>query len=58
VREALSDIPNKFVEGCFGDMREARRRWNITKRWRELNNVEDILNTPQPYFDLIKDVRL
>lgn len=30
-----SVIPKRFVDGCNGDMVEARRRWEITCRWRQ-----------------------
>ena len=29
------DIPQRFIDGCEGELREARRRWDITRRWRE-----------------------
>lgn len=50
-----NDIPLKFVQGCFFDMAEARRRWDITRAWREMNGINNILEEPQPYFDLIKE---
>jgi len=48
-------VPLKFIQGCFNDMVEARRRWDITRQWREENGVDAILGEPQPYFDLIKE---
>lgn len=29
-------IPPKFIDGCQGDLVEARRRWDITRTWREV----------------------
>jgi hypothetical protein len=28
-------IPPRFLDGCQGDVVEARRRWDITRAWRE-----------------------
>lgn len=25
----------RFIDGCEGDLKEARRRWDITRHWRE-----------------------
>ena len=63
-------IPQRFINGCNQDMREAKRRWEITKRfclfficfsffihslrWREANRVDDILKEEQPFFHVIK----
>lgn len=43
-----------FVNGCLGDLMEARRRWQITKKWRKTNDVDNILSKPQPHFETIK----
>lgn len=34
-------------------MKEARRRWEITKHWREAEGVNGILNEPQPFYHLM-----
>eukprot|EP00923_Selenidium_pygospionis_P037556 GHVN01065832.1.p2 GENE.GHVN01065832.1~~GHVN01065832.1.p2 ORF type:complete len:339 (-),score=58.34 GHVN01065832.1:2431-3447(-) len=47
-------IPKRFVDGCVGDMVEARRRWEITKRWRAVKNIDKVLEEPQRYFGFIK----
>lgn len=47
-------IPPKFVDGCQGDMVEARRRWDITRAWREEYDLDHILEKPHPTFDIIK----
>lgn len=36
-----------------GDIKEARRRWEITKHWREAEGVNGILNEPQPFYHLM-----
>lgn len=50
------DIPVCFVNGCGHNMGEARRRWQITKKWRKDNNVDGILWEPQPNFAMIKSL--
>lgn len=35
VHSPEDDIPQRFVDGCMGDLKEARRRWDITRKWRE-----------------------
>ena len=47
-------IPPKFIDGCQGDMVEARRRWDITRAWREEYDLDGILAKPHPTFDVIK----
>lgn len=37
-------------------MKEARRRWDITRHWREAEGANTILQEPQPYFNLIKQM--
>lgn len=29
------EIPQRFINGCDGDLKEAQRRWDITRHWRE-----------------------
>lgn len=55
VKDLEDEIPQRFIDGCDGDMREARRRWDITRHWRETEGVNNILNEPQPHFRLIKE---
>jgi hypothetical protein len=50
------EIPKRFIDGCEGDLREARRRWDITRRWRDSEGVNFILESKQPYFNLIKSM--
>lgn len=37
-------------------MKEARRRWDITRHWRETEGVNNILREPQPHFQLIRSM--
>lgn len=41
-RAAALAIPAKFIQGCLGDMMEARRRWDITRKWREEFEVDQV----------------
>ena len=50
------EIPQRFIDGCEGDMKEARRRWDITRRWRETEGVNNVFETKQPYFSIIKSM--
>jgi hypothetical protein len=51
----LNEIPLKFMQGCFYDEIEGRRRWDITRKWRDEVGMDCILEeAPQPFFDLIK----
>ena len=47
-------IPERFIVGCGNDMEEARRRWDITRHWRETEGLDKILLEEQPYFNIIK----
>jgi hypothetical protein len=35
VKAPEDEIPQRFINGCDGDIREARRRWDATRKWRE-----------------------
>jgi hypothetical protein len=54
-RQSENDIPQRFINGCDGDLSEARRRWDITRKWREDTAVNEILNQPQPMFNVIRN---
>lgn len=50
------DKPNqRFIDGCPGDLEEAKRRWRITLQWRKDFGTDKILEKPHKFFDLIKD---
>jgi CRAL/TRIO domain len=53
--DASNTIPKRFIDGCEGNMKEARRRWDITSKWRREERVDDILNERQPHFRKIKE---
>lgn len=55
-KEEVVVIPHKFMEGCQGDPVEAKRRWLITKKWREEMKMDEILQQPHPNFKLIKEI--
>ena len=55
VHEMDDDIPQRFINGCEGDLKEARRRWDITRHWREIEGVNTVLDEPQPYFFVIRN---
>lgn len=35
---------------------QAKRRWRLSLEWRREERIDTILDEPQPYFDLIKQV--
>ena len=45
-----SEVDKRFIEGCKGDIKEAKRRYIKTLQWRENNNIDGIIDTPQPHF--------
>lgn len=51
----LPPIPKRFIDGCFGDMVEAERRWRITLAWRNEFGTDTILEQEHPYYDIIKE---
>ena len=46
----------RLIFSCNGDLKEARRRWDITRHWGETEGVNHILEEPQPHFSLIKSM--
>jgi hypothetical protein len=56
VLDTDNEIPQRFIDGCNGDLKEARQRWDITRHWRESEGVNTVLEEPQPYFSLIKNM--
>ncbi len=55
LEEELPPIPQRFINGCFGDMVEAERRWRVTLAWRAEFGTDAILEQEHPYYDLIKE---
>jgi len=50
-----TEIPDRYLRGCQGDMVEATKRWKETLQWRAEQNVDQILVEKQPHFRLIKE---
>ena len=55
-------IPERFIIGCKKgndnvkeDLKEARRRWDITREWRERERVHQVTDEKQDNFFLIKE---
>ena len=55
-------IPQRFINGCKKgnndakeDLKEARRRWDLTREWRERERVYQVTDEKQPYFEIIKE---
>ncbi|KAH8046687.1 hypothetical protein JL721_12323 [Aureococcus anophagefferens] len=44
----------KYVASCGGDVAEARRRWDDTRRWRAAERVDGILAEPRPLYGAIR----
>lgn len=53
VKAPEDEIPQRFINGCDGDIREARRRWDITRKWRETEVTNLIIKYYYHYFHLI-----
>ncbi|CAM9444274.1 unnamed protein product, partial [Sphacelaria rigidula] len=47
-------VPERYLRGCKGDALEAERRWRLTLEWRMAEKVDEVLQEPQPHFDVIK----
>lgn len=54
--DIYSAIPQRYIDGCLGDMTEAARRWRISVEWRRAYGTDTILEQPHPFFKLIKEV--
>ena len=54
VNQPEDEIPKRFINGCDGDLREARRRWEITREWREKEGADGVTAEVQQHFDIIK----
>lgn len=52
----MLDVYFHGSHSCNGDLKEARRRWDITRHWREAEGINGILQEPQPNFSLIKSM--
>ncbi len=50
-----TDIPQRFIDGCDGNLVEARSRWERTLKFRETDRLDGILSEKQPFFNVILD---
>ncbi|KAK3274370.1 hypothetical protein CYMTET_17446, partial [Cymbomonas tetramitiformis] len=48
-------IPDRFILSCPGDLKEAQRRWHLSKSWKKQNDIANILQKRQPYFRTLKE---
>jgi len=44
----------RFIAGEKGDVEKGRARYLATLEWRKENDIDDILVTPHPHFEIIK----
>ena len=52
--EAATGVGRKFIVGSNGDMREARKKWRASQRWRAHYGTDKLLEEPHPKFKAIK----
>ncbi|DBA00808.1 TPA: hypothetical protein N0F65_004713 [Lagenidium giganteum] len=48
------ELDPRFLEGCNGDVEEAKRRYMQTMQWRKENDIDTILLRPSPHFEVMK----
>jgi hypothetical protein len=49
VKAPEDEIPQRFINGCDGDIREARKRWDATRKWRETEVMRFNLSIPSSF---------
>lgn len=49
------ELDNRFLEGCNGEVEEAKRRYAKTMQWRKENDIDNIFLRPAPHFHVMKD---
>lgn len=47
-------VPARYVRAFCGDEKRALERWKATLQWRKDNDIDAILNEPQPFFHDIR----
>eukprot|EP00903_Cladosiphon_okamuranus_P010349 g9792.t1 len=47
-------VPPRYVRAFCGKETQALERWKATRRWRKENEIDSILNEPQPHFHDIR----
>lgn len=49
------ELDNRFLEGCNGEVDEAKRRYVKTMAWRKENDIDNIFLRPAPHFAAMKE---
>lgn len=52
--ERPDTVPARYVRAFCGNETQAWERWRATLAWRRENDIDNILNEPQPYFHEIR----
>jgi hypothetical protein len=52
--EAATGVGRKFIVGCSGDMKSAKKMWRATQRWRAHYGTVNVLSEGHPHFEVIK----
>ncbi|CAM9672586.1 unnamed protein product [Pylaiella littoralis] len=52
--ELEDKVPARYVRAFCGNEKHARQRWRATLKWRKENEIDSILNEPQPLFHDIR----
>lgn len=47
-------VPPRYVRAFCGKEKHAQNRWKATRKWRKENEIDSILNEPQPFFHDIR----
>lgn len=47
-------VPPRYVRAFCGNEKHALERWKATLQWRKDNDIDSILNEPQPFFHDIR----
>lgn len=52
---ADDELDSRFLEGCNGEVDEAKRRYVKTMAWRKENDIDNIFLRPAPHFAVMKE---
>ncbi|GLD96750.1 hypothetical protein PINS_up005433 [Pythium insidiosum] len=55
ILEGTRPFDPRFLEGCNGDVEEARQRYVATMKWRRSEMIDSILLRPHPHFAALKE---
>ncbi|EWM23907.1 sec14 cytosolic [Nannochloropsis gaditana] len=53
---SADEIPANFLASCKGNVEKAGRKWQVSKQWREENDIDHILQRPHPHYETLKTV--